>query len=130
MRRMVEPVCRCHPPLARATARDQQQPQPPRPIRHGRRRGGPARGVLPVHDRLHNYLRSDVRAGAGTDSEDGFNLAACSAASVIPTHTLPGELQAADIAGTKEKGSIAAFLTNIMREQGYNVWVAILEALF
>ncbi|KAL6599930.1 hypothetical protein ACP70R_045581 [Stipagrostis hirtigluma subsp. patula] len=67
-------------------------------------------------ERPYSYESSGVPRGAGTRTMASIS-AACSTASVIPTPTS----RAVDIADTKEKGSIAAFLTNIMREQGYNV---------
>ncbi|XP_006664219.3 dihydrofolate synthetase [Oryza brachyantha] len=71
-------------------------------------------------ERLRNYERSGVPRGAGTDSDDGFDLGRMRRLlrCLGDPHT---HFPAVHIAGTKGKGSTAAFLSNIMREQGYNV---------
>ncbi|KAL6847171.1 hypothetical protein ACP4OV_023024 [Aristida adscensionis] len=71
-------------------------------------------------ERLRNYERSGVPRGAGTDSDDGFDLGRMRRLlhRLGDPHT---HFPAVHIAGTKGKGSTAAFLSNIMREQGYNV---------
>ncbi|WVZ72851.1 hypothetical protein U9M48_021247 [Paspalum notatum var. saurae] len=71
-------------------------------------------------ERLRNYERSGVPRGAGTDSDDGFDLGRMRRLlrRLGDPHT---HYPAVHIAGTKGKGSTAAFLSNIMREQGYNV---------
>uniref|UniRef100_A0ACD5X2A2 Uncharacterized protein n=1 Tax=Avena sativa TaxID=4498 RepID=A0ACD5X2A2_AVESA len=75
---------------------------------------------LEYMDRLRNYERSGVPRGAGTDSDDGFDLGRMRRLlrRLGDPHT---HYPAVHIAGTKGKGSTAAFLSNIMREQGYNV---------
>ncbi|KAK3137068.1 hypothetical protein QOZ80_5BG0447280 [Eleusine coracana subsp. coracana] len=71
-------------------------------------------------ERLRNFERSGVPRGAGTDSDDGFDLERMRRLlrRLGDPHT---HFPAVHIAGTKGKGSTAAFLSNIMREQGYNV---------
>uniref|UniRef100_A0A0E0MPS0 Uncharacterized protein n=1 Tax=Oryza punctata TaxID=4537 RepID=A0A0E0MPS0_ORYPU len=71
-------------------------------------------------ERLRNYERSGVPRGAGTDSDDGFDLGRMRRLlrRLGEPHT---HFPAVHIAGTKGKGSTSAFLSNIMREQGYNV---------
>lgn len=71
-------------------------------------------------DNLKNYEKSGVPRGAGTDSDDGFDLGRM--------HRLMERLgnphsnfKAVHIAGTKGKGSTAAFLSNILRKEGYSV---------
>ncbi|XP_044947028.1 dihydrofolate synthetase isoform X1 [Hordeum vulgare subsp. vulgare] len=77
-------------------------------------------GFLDYMDVLRNYERSGVPRGAGTDSGDGFDLGRMRRLlrRLGDPHT---HYPSVHIAGTKGKGSTAAFLTNIMREQGYNV---------
>ncbi|KAI4363661.1 hypothetical protein MLD38_019850 [Melastoma candidum] len=71
-------------------------------------------------DSLKNYEKSGVPKDAGTDSDDGFDLGRM--------RRLLGRLgnphsrfKAVHIAGTKGKGSTAAFLANILRAEGYCV---------
>ncbi|VAI26737.1 unnamed protein product [Triticum turgidum subsp. durum] len=77
-------------------------------------------GFLEYMDRLRNYERSGVPRGAGTDSDDGFDLGRMRRLlrRLGDPHT---HYPSVHIAGTKGKGSTAAFLSNIMREQGYRV---------
>ncbi|CAL5083954.1 unnamed protein product [Urochloa decumbens] len=77
-------------------------------------------GFFEYMERLRNYERSGVPRGAGTDSDDGFDLGRMRRLlrRLGDPHT---HFPAVHIAGTKGKGSTAAFLSNIMREQGYNV---------
>uniref|UniRef100_A0A453JJM3 Mur ligase central domain-containing protein n=3 Tax=Aegilops tauschii subsp. strangulata TaxID=200361 RepID=A0A453JJM3_AEGTS len=77
-------------------------------------------GFLEYMDMLRNYERSGVPRGAGTDSDDGFDLGRMRRLlrRLGDPHT---HYPSVHIAGTKGKGSTAAFLSNIMREQGYNV---------
>ncbi|KAM3271568.1 hypothetical protein ACQJBY_042017 [Aegilops geniculata] len=77
-------------------------------------------GFLEYMDRLRNYERSGVPRGAGTDSDDGFDLGRMRRLlrRLGDPHT---HYPSVHIAGTKGKGSTAALLSNIMREQGYNV---------
>ncbi|KAG8053274.1 hypothetical protein GUJ93_ZPchr0001g33073 [Zizania palustris] len=71
-------------------------------------------------ERLRNYERSGVPRGAGTDSDDGFDLGRMRRLlrRLGDPHT---HFPVVHIAGTKGKGSTAAFLSNIIREQGYRV---------
>ncbi|KAI4378163.1 hypothetical protein MLD38_015684 [Melastoma candidum] len=71
-------------------------------------------------DSLKNYEKSGVPKDAGTDSDDGFDLGRM--------RRLLGRLgnphsrfKAVHIAGTKGKGSTAAFLANILQAEGYSV---------
>ncbi|XBI78047.1 hypothetical protein VPH35_087807 [Triticum aestivum] len=77
-------------------------------------------GFLEYMDMLRNYERSGVPRGAGTDSDDGFDLGRMRRLlrRLGDPHT---HYPSVHIAGTKGKGSTAAFLSNIMREQGYRV---------
>ncbi|CAN6168721.1 unnamed protein product [Urochloa humidicola] len=81
---------------------------------------GRLREFFEYMERLRNYERSGVPRGAGTDSDDGFDLGRMRRLlrRLGDPHT---HFPAVHIAGTKGKGSTAAFLSNIMREQGYNV---------
>ncbi|XP_020097100.1 dihydrofolate synthetase [Ananas comosus] len=71
-------------------------------------------------ERLRNYERIGVPRGAGTDSGDGFDLGRMRRLlrRLGDPHAL---FKAVHIAGTKGKGSSAAFLSNILREGGYKV---------
>ncbi|TVU26982.1 hypothetical protein EJB05_29560 [Eragrostis curvula] len=71
-------------------------------------------------ERLCNHERFGVPRGAGTDSDDGFDLG-CMRRLLHRLGDPHTHFPAVHIAGTKGKGSAAAFLSNIMREQGYNV---------
>ncbi|ONM33398.1 Dihydrofolate synthetase [Zea mays] len=81
---------------------------------------GPLGGFFDYMERLRNYERSGVPRGAGTDSDDGFDLGRMRRLlrRLGDPHT---DFPAVHIAGTKGKGSTAALLSNIMRAQGYNV---------
>ncbi|KAH6828063.1 Folylpolyglutamate synthetase family protein [Perilla frutescens var. hirtella] len=71
-------------------------------------------------EKLNNYEKSGVPKGAGTDSSDGFDLGRMRRL----LHNLgnpQSEFKAVHIAGTKGKGSTAAFLSCILRAQGYSV---------
>ncbi|KAJ6805365.1 dihydrofolate synthetase isoform X1 [Iris pallida] len=71
-------------------------------------------------EKLKNYERTGVPTGAGTDSDDGFDLGRMRRLlqQLGNPHT---HFQAVHIAGTKGKGSTAAFLSNILRKEGYSV---------
>nr|CAD1843305.1 unnamed protein product [Ananas comosus var. bracteatus] len=71
-------------------------------------------------ERLRNYERIGVPRGAGTDSGDGFDLGRMRR--LLRRLGDPhAQFKAVHIAGTKGKGSSAAFLSNILREGGYKV---------
>ncbi|XP_043696929.1 dihydrofolate synthetase isoform X3 [Telopea speciosissima] len=71
-------------------------------------------------DRLKNYEKAGVPKGAGTDSSDGFDLGRMNR--LMERLGNPhSSFKAVHIAGTKGKGSTAAFLSNILREGGYSV---------
>ncbi|CAA0830861.1 Folylpolyglutamate synthetase family protein [Striga hermonthica] len=71
-------------------------------------------------DNLKNYERIGVPRGAGTDSGGGFDLGRMGRL----LHCLGNpqtKFKAFHIAGTKGKGSTAAFLSSILRSEGYYV---------
>ncbi|KAK7385032.1 hypothetical protein VNO78_30739 [Psophocarpus tetragonolobus] len=71
-------------------------------------------------DSLKNYEKSGVPRGAGTDSEDGFDLGRMRR--LMERFGNPhSKFKAVHIAGTKGKGSTAAFISNILRAEGYSV---------
>ncbi|CAI0388250.1 unnamed protein product [Linum tenue] len=71
-------------------------------------------------DSLTNYEKSGVPKDAGTDSDDGLDLGR-----MRRLMTRLGDPQSkfkvVHIAGTKGKGSTAAFVSSILRAQGYSV---------
>ncbi|KAI7725506.1 hypothetical protein M8C21_007048 [Ambrosia artemisiifolia] len=69
---------------------------------------------------LKNHEQSGVPKAAGTDSHHGFDLGRMTRLmqSLGNPHS---NFKAIHIAGTKGKGSTAAFLSNILRAQGYSV---------
>ncbi|CAO2821265.1 unnamed protein product [Amaranthus hypochondriacus] len=71
-------------------------------------------------DRLKNYEKSGVPKNAGTETDDGFDLGR-----MKRLMSLLGNPQSmyktVHVAGTKGKGSTAAFLSNILRAEGYRV---------
>ncbi|KAK4436240.1 Dihydrofolate synthetase [Sesamum alatum] len=71
-------------------------------------------------ENLKNYEKTGVPKGAGTDSDDGFDLGRMRRL----LHNLgnpQSKFKAVHIAGTKGKGSTAAFLSSILRAEGYSV---------
>lgn len=71
-------------------------------------------------DSLKNYEKSGVPKGAGTDSSDGFDLGRMRR--LMERFGNPhSKFKAVHIAGTKGKGSTAAFVSNILRNEGYSV---------
>ncbi|KAI3720622.1 hypothetical protein L2E82_31613 [Cichorium intybus] len=71
-------------------------------------------------DNLKNHEKSGVPKGAGTDSDDGFDLGRMKR--LMQSLGNPqSKFKAVHIAGTKGKGSTAAFLSNILRAEGYSV---------
>ncbi|KAJ7959287.1 Folylpolyglutamate synthase [Quillaja saponaria] len=71
-------------------------------------------------DSLKNYEKSGVPKGAGTDSDDGFDLGRMRRL-MERLGNPQSKFKAVHIAGTKGKGSTAAFLSNILRAEGYSV---------
>ncbi|XP_059434077.1 dihydrofolate synthetase isoform X1 [Corylus avellana] len=71
-------------------------------------------------DSLKNYEKLGVPRGAGTDSEDGFDLGRMRRL-MERLGNPQSKFKAVHIAGTKGKGSTAAFLSNILRAEGYSV---------
>ncbi|KAK4273914.1 hypothetical protein QN277_017217 [Acacia crassicarpa] len=71
-------------------------------------------------DSLKNYEKSGVPRGAGTDSCQGFDLGRMRR--LMERFDNPqSKFKAVHIAGTKGKGSTAAFISNILRTEGYSV---------
>ncbi|KAL2316895.1 hypothetical protein Fmac_030771 [Flemingia macrophylla] len=71
-------------------------------------------------DSLKNYEKSGVPRGAGTDSDEGFDLARMRR--LMDRFGNPQRnFKVVHIAGTKGKGSTAAFISNILRTEGYSV---------
>ncbi|XP_062120239.1 dihydrofolate synthetase isoform X2 [Humulus lupulus] len=71
-------------------------------------------------DSLKNYEKLGVPKGAGTDSEDGFDLGRMRTLMKLLDNP-HSNFKAIHIAGTKGKGSTAAFISNILRAEGYSV---------
>ncbi|KAI5394288.1 dihydrofolate synthetase [Lathyrus oleraceus] len=76
--------------------------------------------LLDYIDSLKNYEKSGVPTGAGTDSNDGFDLGRMRR--LMDRFGNPqSNFKAVHIAGTKGKGSTAAYISNILRTEGYSV---------
>ncbi|CAA6661041.1 unnamed protein product [Spirodela intermedia] len=76
--------------------------------------------LLDYMERLKNYERVGVPRDAGTETDEGFDLGRMRRLLKRlgdPQFNFP----AIHIAGTKGKGSTAAFLSSILRESGFNV---------
>ncbi|VFQ72671.1 unnamed protein product [Cuscuta campestris] len=76
--------------------------------------------MLDFIDNLKNYEKSGVPKGAGTDSGHGFDLGRMRRLMALlgnPHSTF----KVFHIAGTKGKGSTAAFLSSVLRAEGYSV---------
>ncbi|KAF3432873.1 hypothetical protein FNV43_RR23975 [Rhamnella rubrinervis] len=71
-------------------------------------------------DSLKNYEKSGVPKSAGTDSEEGFDLGRMRRLMALLGNP-QSKFKAVHIAGSKGKGSTAAFLSNILRAEGYSV---------
>lgn len=71
-------------------------------------------------DNLKNYEKAGVPRGAGTDSRDGFDLGRMRRLMGLLGNP-QSKYKTVHIAGTKGKGSTAAFLSNILRSEGYSV---------
>ncbi|KAF5176031.1 Dihydrofolate synthetase [Thalictrum thalictroides] len=76
--------------------------------------------LLDYLENLKNYEKSGVPKGAGTNSQDGFDLGRMNRL-MQQLGNPHKKFKAVHIAGTKGKGSTAAFLSNILRQQGYTV---------
>ncbi|KAL4384771.1 hypothetical protein GQ457_15G002570 [Hibiscus cannabinus] len=71
-------------------------------------------------DSLKNYEKSGVPKDAGTDSDDGFDLGRMRRL-MTRLGNPQSNFKSVHIAGTKGKGSTAAYLSNILRSEGYSV---------
>ncbi|XP_021277917.1 dihydrofolate synthetase [Herrania umbratica] len=71
-------------------------------------------------DSLKNYEKSGVPKDAGTDSDDGFDLGRMRRL-MDRLGNPQSNFKSVHIAGTKGKGSTAAYLSNILRTEGYSV---------
>ncbi|KAL0340995.1 UNVERIFIED_CONTAM: Dihydrofolate synthetase [Sesamum radiatum] len=71
-------------------------------------------------EKLKNYEKTGVPKGAGTDSGDGFDLGRMRRL-LYNLGNPQSKFKAVHIAGTKGKGSTAAFLSSILRAEGYSV---------
>nr|POE45608.1 dihydrofolate synthetase [Quercus suber] len=76
--------------------------------------------LMEYMDSLKNYEKVGVPKGAGTDSDDGFDLGRMRRL-MERLGNPQAQFKAVHIAGTKGKGSTAAFLSNILRVEGYSV---------
>ncbi|TYH98102.1 hypothetical protein ES332_A12G286400v1 [Gossypium tomentosum] len=77
-------------------------------------------GFIQFIDSLINYEKSGVPKDAGTDSDDGFDLGRMKRLMTRLGNPL-SKFKSVHIAGTKGKGSTAAYLSNILRSEGYSV---------
>uniref|UniRef100_A0A6N2ME49 Mur ligase C-terminal domain-containing protein n=1 Tax=Salix viminalis TaxID=40686 RepID=A0A6N2ME49_SALVM len=71
-------------------------------------------------DSLKNYEKLGVPKDAGTDSDDGLDLGRMRRL-MDRLGNPQSKFKAVHVAGTKGKGSTAAFLSNILRAEGYSV---------
>lgn len=71
-------------------------------------------------DALKNYEKMGVPKDAGTDCDDGFDLGRMKRL-MERLGNPQSKFKAVHIAGTKGKGSTAAYLSNILRAEGYSV---------
>ncbi|CAI9092372.1 OLC1v1027592C2 [Oldenlandia corymbosa var. corymbosa] len=79
-----------------------------------------AKDFLDFIDNLKNYEKSGLPKGSGTDSEDGFDLGRMRRLMQLLGNP-QCKFKSVHIAGTKGKGSTAAFLSSILRAEGYSV---------
>ncbi|XP_024441891.2 dihydrofolate synthetase isoform X2 [Populus trichocarpa] len=71
-------------------------------------------------DSLKNYEKLGVPKDAGTDSDDGLDLGRMRRL-MDRLGNPQSKFKAVHVAGTKGKGSTAAYLSNILRAEGYSV---------
>lgn len=71
-------------------------------------------------EKLNNYEKLGVPKGAGTDSDDGFDLQRMRHLMKLLGNP-QSKIKSVHIAGTKGKGSTAAYLSSILRAAGYSV---------
>ncbi|GAB2293975.1 hypothetical protein Dimus_028189 [Dionaea muscipula] len=78
------------------------------------------RELIEYLENLKNYEKLGMPRNAGTDSDDGFDLGRMRR--LMDSLGNPqSKYKVVHIAGTKGKGSTAAFVANILREAGYSV---------
>ncbi|EPS73685.1 folylpolyglutamate synthase, partial [Genlisea aurea] len=70
--------------------------------------------------KLKNHEKTGVPKGAGTDTEHGFDLGRMRRL-LYSLGNPQTKFKSIHIAGTKGKGSTAAFLSSILRAEGYSV---------
>ncbi|XP_039044555.1 dihydrofolate synthetase-like [Hibiscus syriacus] len=78
------------------------------------------KGFTQYIDSLKNYEKYGVPKDAGTDSDDGFDLGRMRRL-MKRLGNPQSNFKSVHIAGTKGKGSTAAYLSNILRSEGYSV---------
>ncbi|GLU09066.1 hypothetical protein SLE2022_259430 [Rubroshorea leprosula] len=71
-------------------------------------------------DALKNYEKMGVPKGAGTDSDDGFDLGRMRRL-MDRLGNPQSKFKVVHVAGTKGKGSTASYLSNILQAEGYHV---------
>ncbi|XP_074281779.1 dihydrofolate synthetase-like isoform X2 [Silene latifolia] len=76
--------------------------------------------VVDYLDNLKDYEKSGVPENAGTDSSDGFDLGRMRRL-MDRLGNPQSKYKIVHVAGTKGKGSTSAFLSNILRAEGYSV---------
>ncbi|KAL9240516.1 hypothetical protein vseg_014724 [Gypsophila vaccaria] len=76
--------------------------------------------VVEYLDNLKNYEKSGVPENAGTDTDDGFDLGRMRRL-MDRLGNPQSKYKIVHVAGTKGKGSTSAFLSNILRAEGYSV---------
>lgn len=78
------------------------------------------RELVEYLNNLKNYEKSGVPENAGTDTDGGFDLSRMRRL-MDRLGNPQSKYKVVHIAGTKGKGSTAAFLSNILRAEGYSV---------
>ncbi|XP_021840202.1 dihydrofolate synthetase isoform X2 [Spinacia oleracea] len=76
--------------------------------------------VVEYLDRLKNFEKSGVPENAGTETDDGFDLGRMKRL-MDRLGNPQSKYKTVHVAGTKGKGSTAAYLSSILRAEGYRV---------